>query len=200
MLTVVIQAGGESQRMGMNKALAPFLGQPLIARVVKRICSLGDEILITTNQMEGFEFLDLPLIADILPGMGALGGLYTALQAAHFPYVAVVACDMPFASRELLEFQRDLLVREGADVVLPSTVQGYEPLHAVYRKETCLPAVEAALRQGQKRMVSWFPQVNVRTLTDDELARFDPFLTAFMNVNTPDELIQAEIAARTETD
>lgn len=196
MLTVVIQAGGESRRMGSNKALLPFLGQPLIARVLERVRPLADEILITTNQREGFEFLDLPLVADVLPGSGALGGLYTALLRARQPLVAVVACDMPFASRELLAYQRDLLVAEEADVVLPATEQGLEPLHALYRRETCLPAVEAALKQGERRVISWFGQVRVRALTPAEIAAIDPAGRAFMNVNTPEDLLQAERLAR----
>ncbi len=196
MLTVVIQAGGESRRMGSNKALLPFLGQPLIARVLERVRPLADEILITTNQHEGFEFLDLPLVADVLPGSGALGGLYTALLSARQPLVAVVACDMPFASRELLAYQRDLLVAEEADVVLPATEQGLEPLHALYRRETCLPAVEAALKQGERRVISWFGQVRVRALTPAEIAAIDPAGRAFMNVNTPEDLLQAERLAR----
>ncbi len=196
MLTVVIQAGGESRRMGSNKALLPFLGQPLIARVLARVRPLADEILITTNQREGFEFLDLPLVADVLPGSGALGGLYTALFAASQPLVAVVACDMPFVSPGLLAYQRDLLVAEEADVVLPSTDQGMEPLHALYRRESCLPAVEAALRQGERRMISWFRNVRVRTLMPTEITAIDPASRAFININTPEELIQAEALAR----
>ncbi len=184
----------------MNKALQPFLGQPLIARVLERIGSLADEILITTNQSEGFEFLHLPLIADIHPGSGVLGGLLTALQAARHPLVAIVACDMPFACREMLAYQRDVLLHDKADVVIPATDQGFEPLHAVYRRETCLPAVEEALRLGQRRMISWFPGVKVRVLTDDEIAVYDTDRRAFMNVNTPDEFTRAQQIAQSEMD
>jgi molybdopterin-guanine dinucleotide biosynthesis protein A len=200
MLTVVIQAGGESRRMGKDKALMPFLGQPMIARLIERVRPIAEEILVTTNQPEAYEFLGVPLAADVLPGSGALGGLYTALQAASQPLVAVVACDMPFASQELLAFQRDLLVHESVDVVLPATEQGMEPLHAVYRRDTCLPAVEAALQHGQRRMIAWFEHVKVRVLSEDEIAPFDPGRRAFMNVNTPEELLEAENLARMAED
>ncbi len=197
MITIVIQAGGESRRMGRDKALVPFLGRPMITRVLERVRPLADEILITTNSREGLDFLGLPLVADILPGSGALGGLYTALQAASHPLVAVIACDMPFASRDLLAYQCDVLIHEGVDVVLPATNQGMEPLHAVYRRDVCLPAVEAALNQGQRRMIAWFERVKVRVLNEDEIEAVDPGRLAFMNVNTPEELIQAELFART---
>ncbi len=85
MLTVAIQAGGESRRMGQDKALLPFLGQPLIVRVIERLKLLADEILVTTNHPQAYQFLGLPLYPDQQPGRGALGGLYTALNAASHP-------------------------------------------------------------------------------------------------------------------
>jgi len=197
MVTVVIQAGGESQRMGENKALLPFLGIPLIQRVMERVRPLAAEMIITTNHPEQFEFLNLPLAADIYPGRGALVGLHTALTAASQPYVAVVACDMPFINAQLLAYQLDCLVTEDVDLVIPLTEQGYEPFHAVYRRATCLPAVTNALDTGLKRMISWYPQVKVRELSMGELLRFDPAGRAFLNVNTPEEYLTAEQIAQT---
>jgi len=195
-ITIVVQAGGESQRMGTNKALIPFLGIPLIQRVIERIRPLADEILITTNQPEELRFLGMRLVADIYPGRGALVGLHTALVSSSHPYVGVVACDMPFVSPELLAYQLDCLIRENVDLVVPLTEQGHEPFHAVYRKSTCLPAVEAALEKGQKRMISWYPEVQVRELTRVDLVRIDPTGLAFMNVNTPGEFQSAERLAQ----
>src|SRR5512146_910628 len=169
MLSVVIQAGGQSTRMGENKALKPFLGRPLIQRVIDRLSSAADELLVTTNQPADFAFLSLPLVPDLKPGRGPLGGLYTALASAHYPYVGVVACDMPFCSGELLGASAAILEQEAADVVIAETPEGYEPMHAVYRRDTCLPAIEAAITADQWRVISWFPQVTVRKLTAAEL-------------------------------
>jgi molybdopterin-guanine dinucleotide biosynthesis protein A len=198
MLSLVIQAGGESRRMGQDKALMPFLGRPLIARVLERLAPLADEALVTTNRPEAFRFLGVPLVPDLKPGFGALGGLHTAIASARNPLVAVVACDMPFASRDLLAYQREVLEAEGADVVIPPSEQGYgyEPLHAVYRREACLPPIESALAASDLKLISWFPRVKVRTLTPDELSRYDPDQLAFWNLNTPEEFAQAEQRAR----
>jgi molybdopterin-guanine dinucleotide biosynthesis protein A len=196
MLTVVIQAGGQSSRMGRDKALIPFLGQPLVARLVERLSPLADELLVVTNRPEDFTFLTLPLFGDKIPGRGALGGLYTAIEAASKPRVAVVACDMPFASPSMLQFQAELLESESADVVIPKTEHGYEPLHAVYRRAACLPAIEAAIRADQWKVISWFPQVRVREVSGDELQRRDPDGLTFLNVNTPEEWEKAETLAR----
>ena len=93
-----------------------------------------------------YAFLDIPIQPDLQPGHGALGGLYTALSAAKYPFVAAVACDMPFASRSLFEYELDFIIKTEADVVIPTTPEGLEPLHAVYRRETCLPVIQAALQ------------------------------------------------------
>lgn len=196
MLTLVIQAGGESRRMGQDKALIPFLGQPLIERVIHRLAPLADEIIVTTNRPENYQFLSLPLVSDLIPGRGALGGLYTALSTASQPLVAVVACDMPFASRPLLIHQKKLIESERADVVIPKTGDGYEPLHTIYRRETCLPAIKSAIDADLWKVISWFPQVSVRDVPPAALQSIDPDGLAFMNVNTPEELAQAEALAR----
>jgi molybdopterin-guanine dinucleotide biosynthesis protein A len=196
MLTIAIQAGGESRRMGQDKALMPFLGQPLIGRVVGRLTPIADEVIVTTNRPADYAFLALPLFSDVHPGRGALGGLYTALSSARQPLVAVVACDMPFASPDLLAFQARLLEAESADVVIPFLKDGYEPLHAVYRRETCLPAVEWALANEQWKLIAWFSKVKVRVLTAEECRQHDPAGLAFANINTPQELAEAEELAR----
>jgi molybdopterin-guanine dinucleotide biosynthesis protein A len=192
MLTICVQAGGESHRMGQDKALMPFLGRPLIQRVVDRLASIADELIVTTNNPANYRFLGLPLFPDLKPGRGALGGLYTALSSATCEAVAVVACDMPFASAALIEAARRLLVQEEADVVIPDSGDGLEPLHAVYRRENCLPAIEAAIETDQWRLISWFPQVKVRVFQPDEVKSYDPSGLAFWNLNTPEEFAKAE--------
>lgn len=199
MLTVCIQAGGQSSRMGEDKALKTFLGRPLIQRVVERLSPTADELIVTTNRPDDYAFLKLPLISDLKPGRGALGGLYTAIASASNLIVAVVACDMPFASPALIEAATQLMVEEGADVVIAKSEEGYEPLHAVYRRATCLSAIEAALEADQWKVVAWFPQVKVRVLTPDEIRRYDPSGLAFWNVNTPEEFSKAEEIAQSHS-
>jgi molybdopterin-guanine dinucleotide biosynthesis protein A len=199
MLTIVIQAGGESRRMGQDKALMAFLGLPLIQQVVNRLAPIADELIVTTNHPDDYRFLGLPLFPDLKPGRGALGGLYTALSSATCETVAVVACDMPFASASLIEAASSLLVQEEADVVIPDSGGGLEPMHAVYRRETCIPAIEAAIEADQWKLISWFPQVKVRILQPDEVKTYDPSGLAFWNLNTPEEFAEAEQRAKLQS-
>ena len=193
-LSVAIQAGGESKRMGRDKAGALFLGEPLLGRACRRLAGLGDDLFVTTHAPQDWTALGVPCHPDVLPGRGALGGLYTALLHARQPLVAVVACDMPFASAALL---RLALARLGeADVALFESDGGREPLHAVYRRASALPAVRAALEAGLWRVDVWFDTVRVRLLRRSEWEPLDPTGRAFLNVNTPAELAAAEALAR----
>jgi molybdenum cofactor guanylyltransferase len=196
MLSVVIQAGGQSSRMGQDKALKLFLDHPLIQRVIERLQPIADELLVTTNRPEDYAFLNLPLFTDIKPGRGPLGGLYTALFSAKHSIVAVAACDMPFVNVELLKAASEIMVKEETDVVIAKTSKGYEPLHAVYRREACIPAIEAAIASDKWRMDSWFSQVKIRLLTPKEIDRYDPDGLAFFNINTLEDFAQAEQRAR----
>lgn len=192
MLTVVIQAGGQSRRMGRDKATLPFAGQPLIQRVVDRLAPLADELIVTTNRPETLTFLACRKVADVLPGRGALGGLYTALHVARHPLVAVVACDMPFVSADLLRAAAARLQQECADAAVPRTADGWEPFHAVYRRGTCLPWVQQALDAGQWQVIAWFGQARVLPLEPAWCRRYDPEGVAFWNLNTPDDWIRAQ--------
>lgn len=198
-VTVVIQAGGESRRMGRSKATVAFAGRPLICRLVERLAPAADELIITTNEPENLEFLKdrypehgIRLVPDARTVRGALPGLYTALLAASNPYVAVVACDMVFASASLVVAESLAMNESGADAVVPSNKHGFEPFHALYRRAGCLPAVQAALDRGEKRAQAFFSEVNVCEFPQERVLEAEPMGGCFINANTPEELRSIE--------
>jgi molybdopterin-guanine dinucleotide biosynthesis protein A len=134
----------------------------------------------------------LPVFPDRVAGQGALGGLYSALSVSAHPYVVAVACDMPFVNARLLLAQLKLAQASEVDVVIPATPDGLEPLHAVYRRETCLTLVEQALAAGERRMTGWLERAKVRVVSPEETAEYDPRGLAFINLNKPEDLAQAE--------
>jgi len=182
--------------MGQNKALVPFLGRPLIERVIARVSAIADEVLITSNQPESLAFLHIPTFPDLLPERGVLSGLYTAFSVARHPLVAVVACDMAFVNALLLAAERDLLLSRNVDGVVPESGVGVEPLHAVYHREPCLEAVKAALEAGHKRADSWFRTVRIEYFPRNQLDLYDPTREAFININTLEDLKKAEDRSR----
>jgi molybdopterin-guanine dinucleotide biosynthesis protein A len=199
-LTVVIQAGGESRRMGSPKALVSFCGLPLICRGLKRLGNAADELIVTSNDQESLDFLcsrvtfdnKLKMYSDVYNIRGALNGLYTALYYATNPYVGVVACDMVFPSAPLLLAERDALEESGADIAVPVTRHGYEPFHAVYRRATCLPVIQAALLDGEIQATSWYNKRKIYGFTPAMILAVDQRGGALVNVNTPEELSTME--------
>jgi len=190
MISVVIQAGGQSSRMGQDKALVPLAGRPMIEHILTRLAGLGGETIVTTNKPEDYEYLGLPLASDEEPGAGALPGLRTALKAAQGDNVLVLACDMPFVNRLLVEYLLGLASQ--ADVVVPRWEEAYQTMHAVYARKNCLRAVEKALEQGEQRMISFYSDVEVYPVPSEEIAEIDPRGRSFFNVNTPEDLAEAE--------
>lgn len=192
MFSLSIQAGGQSTRMGRDKALLDFLGQPLIQRVLQRVTFLADDIFVISNHPDRYAFLKIPIFPDIIPGVGALGGIYTALKSAKYPVVGVIACDLPFVSPDLLSTCQGILLDTAVDAVIPRTAHGLEPLHAVYRRDTCLPLIRAVIKAGNRRVISWHADAKIHIIPTEEILKFDPHGITFWNVNTPAEFRQAE--------
>ena len=189
MVTLAIQAGGRSSRMGRDKGLVELAGKPLVEHVVERLAGLAEEVIITTNHPEAYAAFGYRTAGDRQPGAGALAGLFTALEAAQGDQVLVVACDMPFASRALASHMLALIAE--VDAVVPRVSGEFEPLFAVYRC-SCLPVIRRALDEGQKRVISFFPEIQLRAVEEPEARSIDADPYCFFNVNTPLDLAAAE--------
>jgi molybdopterin-guanine dinucleotide biosynthesis protein A len=200
-LTLLINAGGQSRRMGASKALLPVPphNTPLIAHVAARLLPLeAARLVVVTNDPALPPQAQLPAAAifvpDAWPDTGTLGGIATGLQ--HTPgWAVVVACDLPLVSAALFAHlvalageQQD--GQDRWDAIMP-LVDGYaEPLHALYHRR-CLPAITARLAAGERRVISFLPDVRTRYVPEDELRASDPDLHSFFNTNTPAEWEQA---------
>jgi molybdopterin-guanine dinucleotide biosynthesis protein A len=196
-ITVAILTGGQSSRMGTNKAFTRVGGVPIIERILQRIGDLGEETILITNTPAEYAHLGLPAYPDRISGKGPLGGLYTALSEAHCPYILAVSCDQPFLNPVLLQALIDQ--RSDVDVVVPLDREDYpQSMHAIYGKG-CLPAIRDCLDAEKLKMIGFFPQVRVREIAGEDIDRYDPQRISFVNVNTPDDLAQANrLAAELE--
>jgi molybdopterin-guanine dinucleotide biosynthesis protein A len=163
-------------------------GRRLIERVLMALTPVVDDVLVVTNTPQLYAFLGLPMVQDVYPDRGSLGGIYSGLRAAPGQAALTVACDMPFLHPEVLKLVAE---RSGeGDVVIPRVGDQLETLHAAYAK-ACLPHIEERLLAGKLKIIGFFEKVRVVEITEADVARFrDPRLV-FMNVNTPEELDRA---------
>jgi len=185
-ITGVIQAGGRSTRMGgQPKALMDLGGRRIIDRVADVVRAVADDVLIVTNTPDLYAWLGLPMVPDVFPDHGSLGGIYSGLLAARGDTAFTVACDMPFLMPEVARLVTE---RAGAaDVVAPRVGDQWETLHACYGR-ACLEPIETRLRAGRLKIVGFFDDVRVLAIGEGEVARFRSPEVVFMNVNTPEEL------------
>ena len=197
----VMLAGGQNRRYdGAPKALESVGGERIADRAIRAMRQALDRVVLVANDLEVFRTLELETRPDLTPGLGALGGIQTAVAWADEEGcrgALVVACDMPFLSPELLT-----QLAEGAgddEVIAPASEsrRGLEPLCAFYGVR-CREAIDSALARGDRHVISFFPDVHVRTIPLDVVAGFGSPGLLFLNVNTPGDRELAEAAARGE--
>lgn len=188
-VSVVILAGGRGKRLGQDKALLDFGGQPLVQYVSARLSPLSEDQVIVLRHGQVLEMDGARLVTDVLPQAGVLAGITAGLQTARYDWSLVVACDMPFLNLDLLRYMMDQ--RPGYDVVVPRLEVGLEPLHALYHKR-CLPALWQALERNERRLISFYKALRVRYIEPPEVDQFDPERRSFYNINTLEELERAK--------
>ena len=181
----MILAGGKSIRMGQDKAFIEVNGIPIILRVFAVLDRLFRETIIVANEREPYLELNIPVYSDLVPGQGALGGLYTGLIHSAFSYSFCVACDMPFLNQALIEYL--LTKTEHYDAVVPRTSDGLQPLHAIYSKK-CLEPIRQILDQKKTKIMDFYPQIRLGIVDEKEFLPLDPEKRSFTNVNTPEDL------------
>lgn len=191
-LTGIILAGGRSRRYGTNKALVTLDGIPLIERVCRILKLVADPVIVNTNDPELFQFLGLPTVRDRIPGLGPLSGIHAGLSVLPGEAALFVACDMPYLNAGLIRFMA--ASRGNADAVIPRVSGLPEPLHAIYAK-TCFAPVSRAIERGEHRIVSFFQDIRIQYIHENQIRRFDPNLDVFANINRPEELQLAETRA-----
>jgi molybdenum cofactor guanylyltransferase len=199
--SALIFAGGRASRLGgVNKALLEVGGSTIVARILAALGPLVAERVLLTNDAALADLEEVTLVFDPAPHAGVLPALAAGLKAAAGDVCLAVACDMPFVSPELFAHLLDVQRLADADVVIPRTAGFLEPMHAVYRREPVLHAIRAALARGDQRMISYFSEVRVREVAEEEWRPVNPSGTAFFNVNTPDDLAEARRLLRQAQD
>jgi molybdopterin-guanine dinucleotide biosynthesis protein A len=191
-VTGIILAGGRSSRMGADKAWLDWKGRPLIACVAEALRAAGcAEVLAVGGDDVRVAACGMVPVADSRPGEGPLPALRDGLAAARSPLALAVACDMPHLRPAALGLLARLAA--GCDAAVPWIPPGgWEPLHAAYAT-SCLPALEARLARGERKMTCFYEDVRVRAVTREDLLAVDPALASLRNVNTPEELAAARV-------
>jgi molybdopterin-guanine dinucleotide biosynthesis protein A len=190
-----ILVGGASRRMGRDKALLDFAGQPLIERIARELSAVVSTVSLVGARQPYGAFKNVP---DVYQEWGALGGIHAALMAAKTDWTAVVACDLPFVTGELFErlvtFRNDM-----TGAIVPIQADGRpQPVCALYRAATCLPEIEKLVAAGEHTPRALLANVRARYVEFAEICDLPAAEHLFFNVNRPEDLkkAQAVLASR----
>jgi molybdenum cofactor guanylyltransferase len=198
-LSAAVLAGGQSSRMGTDKAFLPLIegGEPMLGTVIGHLHHVAQEVIVIANDRERYERFGTRVVPDLIPGGGALAGIHAGVHHARYDHCLIVACDMPFLNVALLQWMasqpRDF------DVLIP-LIPGesrqsrngfvFQTLHAIYGKQ-CLPAIEARAADGNRQVIGFFESVRVRPISLEAILLHDPERNSFFNANTPEALALA---------
>jgi molybdopterin-guanine dinucleotide biosynthesis protein A len=183
--TCAILAGGKSARLGQDKATTKIGKKNLIRFVYDVVKETFDDVIILSKIHGPIEGIDAPIFEDIVPYGNSMAGVVSALVYSQTPYTFVVACDMPFLSKTVLDYMLDE-VTTGEDVIVPKTRWGYEPLHAIYNK-SCISPFFRLIEQGRFKLREIFPFVSVKEL-EEHPCFFVNGTLVFTNINTAKDL------------
>ncbi len=186
-------AGGRSRRLGRDKATLLIAGRPLAHWVKDAISPLVDECWLISNQPVAHLELGMPVVIDILPGRGALGGLLSVMLIAKGEYVLLSACDTPFLQTELLEVMIQAC-RGGQDAVICRSSRGLEPLPGVYSCRL-LQRLQAQVQSDDLRLRTLLNSCRTKILSPEEVNPQDPNELSFFNINTTDDAAKAAALA-----
>ncbi len=183
-LTGIVLAGGQSRRMGANKAFVEVDGVPMIQRVLSALATCCADVLIVTKDPGAYTPLGVRIVIDEARVQTPLAGVTSGLRAAPTTWAFVAACDLPFLSSEAVRLLAGLAI--GYDAAAPRIDGLWHPLHAVYAT-AALPVLDAQLAAGKRRMTAALEVLRVRAVSAGELRRIDPSLRALHNINTAQE-------------
>jgi molybdopterin-guanine dinucleotide biosynthesis protein A len=191
----VILAGGLSTRYGHDKAFVQIGGVPLIERITEEMRRIFMRVILVTNQKKEFEYLELPMIEDIIKGLGPIGGIYTGLSSISEQAGFFVACDMPLLHEGLIRYMIEVIDNHAA--VVPSVGKWVEPLHALYAR-SCLGPIKGLIDEKCYQVRRFYDLVPVRYVREDEIRLFCSPDEAFLNINTPEEFARIQSLVKTQ--
>jgi len=182
-----VLAGGGSTRFGRDKALVEVGGTPMLERMIELLRGVTNEVKIVSVSSKYAAF-GAEIIQDRWPGEGPLGGIITALEdAAKSPadceWNLIVSCDMPFLTADWLRFLGERAAKSNAQVLLPHSPGGPEPLCACYRTDAA-GALRAAFETGVRKVTDGLQHVSTEVLDEADWKRFDSAGRMFWNMNT----------------
>jgi molybdopterin-guanine dinucleotide biosynthesis protein A len=195
-----ILVGGASRRMGQDKAHLRLGPKTMLERVGAELAPVTSSVTLVGSP-QAYVGHSLPTVPDVYEKWGALGGIHAALSAVKTDWAIVVACDLPFVTRDLFVRLKSLIdesPNEFIDAIVPLQPDGRpQPVCALYRRETCLPEIVRLISAGEHTPRALLASVRTRYVQFEELNDLPGAENFFINLNTPEDFERAKRLAET---
>lgn len=194
----VLLAGGKSRRMGEDKRFILVGQRTLFERTCTVLSELFEQVCVVIAQDSPSLQADVPVVRDLMPDGGSLGGLYTGLRWAKTPHIFLAACDMPFLNPNVIRYM--VRLKDQVDIVISQWSTRLQPTHAVYG-QNCLPVIEEMMNLHNKKIHSMIdhPALRVRLIAEREIRQIDRDGHSMVNINTPSDLEHARLVHDADT-
>ncbi len=189
-ITGAVLAGGQSRRMGFNKAFIKIDNSTIIEKTVNTLKQNLADAFVVANDIDSYEFLDCRVYSDLIKGNGSIGGIYTALFHSASEHAFIAACDMPLINAGAIQTMIDSIDGQ-AFAVIPFIQGRFHPLHAIYSKK-CLKPIEGLLKKGELRINALISGMKIKTLTENDFNGI-AIEDSVRNINTREEFLGSEI-------
>lgn len=198
-VTGVLLAGGKSRRMGEDKRFILLGQRTLFERTCAVLSELFEQVCVVIAQDSPLLQADVPVVRDLIPGCGSLGGLYTGLRWAKTQHIFLAACDMPFLNPHVIRYMVHL--KDQVDIVVSRWSTRLQPTHAVYG-QNCLPVIEEMMNLHNKKIHSMIDHadLHVRVIAESEIRQIDRDGRSMVNINTPSDLAYARLVHGADMD
>lgn len=194
MRSALVLMGGKGSRMGAHKGMLLLEGKPLYRWIMESMARVADDIVFSVSgedQIKGFDFgkTAVRIALDERQGMGPMGGLLSGLKVTGGEYVAIAPVDAPLVKPELYTYLFEKV--KGHDGAVPRMGPHWEPLVAVYRRDSIIPVLEDSLAEGSLKITSLYGALDIRNISRSEIEKIDPNFNSFININTKEDLERA---------
>jgi len=184
-LTAAIIAGGKSRRFGEPKALAFYKSKRLIDYALNLAQQISPKVFLVNGRSVAFEDIDIPVINDIIPDIGPIGGLYTALSNSTTPFIAALPVDTPLLTMEAYQLLSKFMEKNRP--VIAKSEKGLEPLISIW-PVVILPLIESQIQQGNYSLRAIFREKEAVIVDFPKVMKdYNPHL--FLNINYKKDLL-----------
>ena len=184
-----ILVGGQSRRMGADKAELRLAGQSFVERIANELSAVTSSVKLVGGKPDTAR-INLQTVPDVFPAWGALGGVHAAISACDAEWALVVACDFPFVTQAL--FTKLAGVRADFEAVAPIQGDGIvQPLCTLYRVDPCRRLAEQFIKSGERKPLALLQSVKTRWVPFDEVRGLKGADRFFDNINTPEDYLRA---------